>query len=459
MFAVSFLTLHLVFSGLAVALILRERSALFSLLPLAMLCGLLLNLSMILMLHSLTATFALGGILDVAVAVCLYRLRRQLPSRLFDLQIAPHAKRGKFARPGIIAFIFLLLAGAAIYSMLFDPIKAWDARSIWFFHGKILYYADGLKTKDWGITFSHTDYPILIPALAAQVAMIVGYWNEYLPLTCLAILLCVECAVLACLAETLSFLVCLLIIALLVFGLPPELTNGYADMHLALFAMAACGLFVKFGRTRKPVDVVLAILCLGVIACLKNEGMVLALIIGLSSAVALVLDSKLFIKNQVPALPHRHVMAAIVLSVLPAVLWQCLIIAWGLKNDMTADGGNALTRISSRLNRETLDNIISLLGSMVMLGACLAATVANLRNRQIRNFSCHLPLVCSSMYLAVLILVYLATPHDLSWQLYTSAPRVGLAIKAMLAFGTANFLDMLIQPRLATSRIDSIAFA
>ena len=46
------------------------------------------------------------------------------------------------------------------------PLYDWDARSIWFFHGKMIYYAGTLGPEaGWNIQtpqFSHVDYPKLV---------------------------------------------------------------------------------------------------------------------------------------------------------------------------------------------------------------------------------------------------------------------------------------------------------
>lgn len=82
-------------------------------------------------------------------------------------------------------FVFATIVGLYFFKILCDPLWAHDARSIWFFAAKIIYYAHGLgNASTWAFPDSylyHFDYPKLIPIFAAQSALVAGFWNEYIP--------------------------------------------------------------------------------------------------------------------------------------------------------------------------------------------------------------------------------------------------------------------------------------
>ena len=62
------------------------------------------------------------------------------------------------------------------------PAFEWDARSIWLFHAKRIFYENSiLSVSDNYASFSHNDYPTLAPAFASSLASLVGYWNEVFP--------------------------------------------------------------------------------------------------------------------------------------------------------------------------------------------------------------------------------------------------------------------------------------
>src|SRR5688572_27931074 len=72
------------------------------------------------------------------------------------------------------------------FKILSEPLEHADARSIWFFHARMIWTEGALsQSAGWNhpsITgFTNPDYPKLVPALAAQLAYVKGYWNEFFP--------------------------------------------------------------------------------------------------------------------------------------------------------------------------------------------------------------------------------------------------------------------------------------
>ena len=62
------------------------------------------------------------------------------------------------------------------------PAYEWDARSIWLFHAKRIFYDNSIfSVSDNYAIFSHNDYPSLVPAFSSAVATLFGYWNEVFP--------------------------------------------------------------------------------------------------------------------------------------------------------------------------------------------------------------------------------------------------------------------------------------
>lgn len=447
MFATSLLLLHLVFSGLVVALpvllFLKRpgKIALVSLLGMSFLAGMLVNMVLVLILQSLGPSFAVGAVVDLAGVVLLFLRRDEFDG---GFVLAPSSAGGwSELKVGKKTVIFLLCAVAAtllVYHALLLPIDAWDARSVWFFGAKKIYYAGGLFS-DIGrdSLFEHADYPKLIPVLAAQIAQIAGYWNEYLPLGVVAILLCAEFLMLAALFESIVALLLFFVLLILVVGISPYLTNGYADMHLAILAMLACGFFVKAGTRRKQVDVVFGVLLLGLAACIKNEGLVLALIIGLVATIVLVVS----VRSRAAVLRgSRGLVMALIVAALPAMLWKFRLWQWGISNDLTAATGWG-GRFMDRLNFTDIGAILRAIHAAPMLLLALLTWIVVIRLKGRRQIAYFLPIACSVLYLAVLLLVYMTTPSDLAWHLGTSAERVALPIKLMLIYGAALYLNVI----------------
>jgi len=139
--------------------------------------------------------------------------------------------------------IFLLVV---YYIQIFtEPLSRWDARSIWFFHARMI-WADGALRQSGGwnhpsIGFSNPDYPKLVPTIAAQLAYIKGYWNEFLPKGSLLVMLVpLTLWVFSFCQKSLSFIVLAVIFFL---SLGAWLWNGVMDGYLALYSAVALLLF------------------------------------------------------------------------------------------------------------------------------------------------------------------------------------------------------------------------
>jgi hypothetical protein len=89
---------------------------------------------------------------------------------------------------------------------------------------------------DWShgsLAFSHPDYPKLVPAIAAQLAFLKGYWNEFLPKASLIVMLVpLLLRIFSFQRPSLSFLL-LPVLFFASFG--AWLWNGYMDGYLALY--------------------------------------------------------------------------------------------------------------------------------------------------------------------------------------------------------------------------------
>ena len=174
---------------------------------------------------------------------------------------------------------FFIVLGLLTASTLLVPLTVWDARSIWFFHAKMLYFAGGLA-KEGGWTapwcaFLHTDYPLLVPVLAAQAAKLAGFWNEQLPKSALVLLLVPPLAVTVSYWKA-GFATAALLLLIWARLFPQSLTNGYMDAPLALYGLFGVLLIGSWLSTGTKLDLVTGAVFVSVTLGLKNEGCLLA---------------------------------------------------------------------------------------------------------------------------------------------------------------------------------------
>lgn len=454
----------------AVRLPRRERGALPALFLAA---GILIDYLLVLAIGNLHAASAVGALLAVAGAGFVVLKLRGKVLHLLAL--------------GRVAWVLIpylaLLYGIPIF---LDPLAAGDARSIWFFHGKMIYYSGGL-TPATGlatapVAFSHVDYPKLVGVIAAQFAMVAGYWNEFLPKGSLAVLL------LPPLLGVVSFfrgvrISAVYLVSVLFFGAGWTLWNGYMDGYLALYAAVSLLFWGRWLTSGSAIDLCGGVLMLGMVMNLKNEGVLFAL------ALATALLGTLFIRDlsggdrgsgtgdrelsggdrdsesgrhksvtfdnvgqhqflfhllHWSPVPGPRFLVAPLLPLLCVAVWAVKKSAWGLENDLRL-GAGSLPIIVTHLRdggAAVIGNALivnALVGKAAIIAAGAAAAAAAFRVRIPAGF--WLAVVTGFIYFTGMFCVYLATPADLQWHLSTSADRTMMTVLAALFAGT--FLVML----------------
>lgn len=347
--------------------------------------------------------------------------------------------------------VILIAATVTIFFLLVlqHPVSEWDARSIWFYHAKRIFYAQSLYAQlDNYPSWNHNDYPTMVPAIAASVAKSLGYWNEILPRTSVVICCTPALFLAAYLFRSFAFL-CLWISALLwVCG--GYMLIGYMDSLIATYFAISCVLIAKsyllLGETNSPEKhIEMRNLWLATSACLlhllllKNEG-------GILSAIVLATLTPSLIKR-----PSLLWIPGLALAFY-VVMWQYPVIQAHIKNDLVSHGGlvaRGMARLQSQKDPLLIFNALRLQTDLFHK-AFFAMALGVLLHW--RRFKCVAPaLLAASMYMGVIFMVYLTTYQDLEWHLATSVDRVVLPFNLAV---TNLLLYMLYQvwPKRAATR-------
>jgi len=232
----------------------RSRSDPFAYVGLSMAAGLLLQFCGVL------AGLALPHVLAFGAAVALWSIWL-----LADDRRARTGPRIPPTRGTAVAVVLIATVLLVHYLQIFaEPLYRWDARSIWFFHARMIWLAQGLGSG-WdhpSLAFSHPDYPKLGPSLAAQVAYLAGHWNEYAPKGGLFLLLVP--AVLLLLGFRANRASFLMIVVLLFFSQYAWLSNGYMDGYVVLYSALALLLLGRLLSSRNRADFYAATCALGI---------------------------------------------------------------------------------------------------------------------------------------------------------------------------------------------------
>lgn len=416
----------------------RSQAALLSGL---LVVGMLVNYVLVLGFESLRVALAVGCLLGVlGLLLGLRTFLKKRGERPF-----PFSRSWVWSLP--LAYI------VALYGVLIltHPLTHWDARSIWFFHAKIIYYQGALtETSGWSQLLEvHPDYPKLLQTLAAQVAYISGYWNEFLPKAALLVLL-IPAAVgyFAFFKRPFSWV---FLIAMAFFPTYTEIWNGYADSYLALYAGLAILALGRWFDSRRPHDLLLGLAGLGAVSCLKNEGS-LFLVCTAAGFTTLGLWERMKRKARpLGSIDWLSLTYLVVVTLAGHTLWLVKKKAWGLHADLDFSGRHFAEAWGRLTDGESFGLIMkNLFQNQELTYALIPLAMGVIAARILRvriPLAVWLPFSTATLYFFGIVFVYLGTPYDLSWHLNTSAGRTVLPIFVTLSVATFLVLDAIEDTR------------
>jgi len=398
------------------------------------LSGIITNFTLVLLFQNLGTSIAIGIVIGIGGLIHLLATIRK------NINLGKTIKN--FQKPEwwliglvLIALYFLLITST--------PIFEWDARSIWFLHGKMIYGSQTIGLQaGWqhpSIQFSHVDYPKLIAVMSAQIATIFGYWNEYLPKLSL-IFLFIPLAI-----TSISFfyqdkVYLLMLIPILWVG--DWLWNGYMDGYLALYFGMGILLGYKFFNSK--CFLYLQASSTFLISCLylKNEGQmaVLVAIIVFTIYLFSTMDS-IFTKNN-----NFYFISGIVFifQLIPFFLWSIYKLVWGIHNDLKIGSQAFFHRILERISNQSWSTILMEITDQIILPLVIfLILLIVLRNYNGIVISPTFFGVTALLYTLGMIFIYLSTPYDLGYHLRTSIDRTMLPVAVVLWFGSFVLIENL----------------
>ena len=301
-----------------------------------------------------------------------------------------------------------------ILIFLHQPLASWDARSIWFFHAKRIFIDNNIYAQlDNYAHWSHNDYPVLIPAIAASIAKSLGFWNEYLPRLSIIFVLFPVLLVFKRLINN-TFIFNIWVIGLILIC-KQWLFNGYMDGILALY-MSASALFlidIYSSSEFNQKNYILFFLILSTLPFIKNEGLLIQLLIFVCLVPKFFSNFKSF--------------GYLLLSMLPYLfLWKIPVAYHHINNELFSSGlfDKLLERLNSPADLKALSGaFFSKPGKYFLV---LLYFIYKFRS-ELKKMNA--PLIFIILYTLCILFVYLITPYDLVWHLATSSGRTFLAVK------------------------------
>lgn len=362
---------------------------------------------------------------------------------------------GGFSRSSPRGALFSLLAlasGAALfivnlrYMLRYIPDGGWDAWAIWSLRARFLYLGQGdlAQATTPQLSWSHPDYPLLLPGLIANVWTLIGTESPIVPavvsLTFAALCVSILSTAVAAIQGTRWGVIA----AMMLLGTPAFLEMArrhFADIPLATFSLAAVVLARRATESDDPRGLWAgAGVLMSLAAWTKNEGLLHFLVLG----IAILGFGTSIVEG------HRRIAAAwaYLRGAAPGLL---LLLAFKLViesgNDLVSSFSlrttilqaadlrrwEALVAVASEL---LVADLSEWAGLTIAVPLVIAANLTAIGERpSSRLAGAHLGLWAAGVFL-----VYLCTPRDMVWHLRTSVARV-----FMQGWPTCIFVALLTQ--------------
>lgn len=324
-----------------------------------------------------------------------------------------------------VLIIFFVLIAVII---LQTALTAEDARNIWLYHAKFIFFKDSFYGALDPYDKIHPGYPAVYPALIASFFAITGGWNEVFPK--IAILPFIVAPTLTLARYFYGRIPHLLVCGAIVLTCKINLVNGYVDGVLALHFVAlvfliTAGFSHQFLR-KKEISPLLLMLQVFILAAnmlsLKNEGLALWLLLFIQLVCFRNLNCRRYI---------FFGLAAALLYYLAS--WKIPVGIFGNGTDLFE--GDFSARILSRLQLPLLMAIFNGLMHDLWRWIFVLVFVKITAKRCPFFFSNYkFAITICTVYFFLLLVIYMGTPNDLNWHLNTSAGRVVTPIAMTFAF-------------------------
>jgi hypothetical protein len=344
----------------------------------------------------------------------------------------------------VFTFIAIYWSLDLLKSIIYEPIWAWDARSIWYFKAKQLYSANGLNeftgiNNSFSMNNVHPEYPLMVPALGALLAKYIGYWNEYLPKSNL-IFLWIGLLLAFYSLKSMHIISKVLIFISMIIISPFYLKIGYMDVWLGIYASLSVLFLIEYTETFKMDYLISSLCCLIFCNYIKHDASLISISI-LISYLGLILFNRNWRFIKYTFFKIIKVLPLLCLLIVPFFIWIYYKIKWNIT--ATDFDFGRLIQFSSynhTFTKEKYDliytNFIEPIGfikvlfiiGIVAFTSIFYAKYSKVVLPVIKNGSLIslFPLLASILFATGMIIIYCLSIRDLNWHLSTSADRLRL---------------------------------
>ena len=328
--------------------------------------------------------------------------------------------------------VLIIFISIIILIALGTPSDSWDARSIWLFKAKQIFYDNSvLSVKHNYAQFSHPDYPNLAPAFVAGMVKTLGYWNEVYPKTGFSLLFLPPLIIISNFFSKNFFLITIVFV---LFAIGRFLFNGEMDGLVSVYFVTSALLIYNYNKKIRLsiIEVLTLISILVIFTMLKLESLFLILSFVFSIILINISEKKI----------NKKILLYLFISLIPIILWHIFCIYFKIHNIYSDPTSQILQgeltgfayNISDFSKRFTSISNYILIGKYLLINEKLIiALTFFFISSFIRNNKKIVKIVIFtiSIYLIILFTTYMSTPIVLEMQLSASAYRV---IKPVILF-------------------------
>ena len=329
-----------------------------------------------------------------------------------------------FLENSFLKIFFLFI----IFISLGTPTFEWDARSIWLFHAKRIFYDQSIfSIGDNYAAFSHNEYSSLAPAFASSLAFLVGHWNEVFPKLSFSLMFLPPLILTYAFLKDTQYLIFLSIVF---FTIGKFMFNGWADGLVAIyFGLSAFLMYLLFfidtNFFKNRLLFYLLAFCFFIsLTLIKNEGIALLFILFATTFII-----KLY-KGQLGKDISKLVFLSI--SFLPVIFWKFFCYSKGI-GDYYINTNillNLLPRLDDLNNYKLISYFLFLNEKFLIALIFFLLSFWIKLDKELFSFI----FIVTAMYIFILFFIYLSTPHDFYFQLDSTAARVIKSLSLLLAF-------------------------
>ena len=239
-------------------------------------------------------TFLLGGLM-ILRSVLARRPHRSSVSRFGSSPGVETIPSGRSLSP--LEWISLAAIGLSVVLVLVDalsqPLLAFDARAIWAFKAKVLYFEQGIYNEAFlqaDRLHAKTRYPQLVPLAETFIASVSGGFNEtaiklLFPCFYVSLILLVVAELSRAFDRPYSLLCASLFASLPAFTIYANggAASGYADLPLAFYVTAMTTRLLRWLQEGSVGNLCLALLFTSLTAFSKTEGLALVFVVFLAT--------------------------------------------------------------------------------------------------------------------------------------------------------------------------------